>query len=133
MTNESTIIVVAVIVFVIAIALFFLLREINCWYFKINERILLQKEIIALLKNIAPNNTQNETTLKEESNKENLNDLTHALSSDEKELVNEILKKGFKEGDKIIMHKSLKNILKVTEIEWHSYGSYQKDWIILKQ
>lgn len=34
------------------ILLFFILREVVCWYYKINERIDLQKQQIALLKKI---------------------------------------------------------------------------------
>jgi len=47
----------AVIVVVIAIVIFLVCRELNCWYFKINAHISLmekviknQEEIIALLK-----------------------------------------------------------------------------------
>ena len=50
--NNNTIIIIA-----ICIGMFFLLREVVCWYFKINQRVKLQiesnaqqKEIINLLK-----------------------------------------------------------------------------------
>lgn len=36
----------------IVIVVFLLLREVNCWYFKINDRIALEKERNALLKEI---------------------------------------------------------------------------------
>ena len=37
---------------VIVIAIFLLFREVNCWYFKINDRISLEKERNELLKKI---------------------------------------------------------------------------------
>lgn len=36
----------------IAIGIFFALREVFCWYYKINERIHLQKETNRLLKEL---------------------------------------------------------------------------------
>ena len=55
MTGESTIVVIgAGVVFILV----FLMREVSCWYFKINEQISLQKEIIDLLKNIEKNTTR---------------------------------------------------------------------------
>jgi preprotein translocase subunit SecF len=41
-----------VIILVIGIILFFLLREVNCWYWKINRHIELQEETNILLKKI---------------------------------------------------------------------------------
>jgi hypothetical protein len=49
------------IALVILIAIFFVLREVNCWYWKINERISLQKEQNLILREIL-------TSLKSESN-----------------------------------------------------------------
>ncbi|RLA91085.1 MAG: hypothetical protein DRG58_00165 [Deltaproteobacteria bacterium] len=45
--NLSTIIIILV-----AIGIFFLLREVNCWYWKINERIILLEEILTRLENL---------------------------------------------------------------------------------
>jgi len=41
MSND---IIVFLVVLGVIIGLFFLLRELNCWYWKINERIFLQKQ-----------------------------------------------------------------------------------------
>ncbi|MFZ4520555.1 MAG: hypothetical protein ACOYNC_02550 [Bacteroidales bacterium] len=55
MTGEFTIVAIgAGVVFILA----FLMREVSCWYFKINEQISLQKEIIDLLKSIEKNTTR---------------------------------------------------------------------------
>lgn len=42
-----------ILLILLFIALFFLCRELLCWYWKVNERINNQKEIIRLLKKIA--------------------------------------------------------------------------------
>lgn len=42
-----------IIIFLVAVGLFFLLREVNCWYWKINERISLMKQNNDLLKKIS--------------------------------------------------------------------------------
>lgn len=44
------------LVFGIVIVVFLLFREVNLWYFKINEGIELQKETVRLLKVISGNN-----------------------------------------------------------------------------
>ena len=41
-----------IVVIAIAVLLFFVCREIICWYFKINERIRLLEEQNALLKKL---------------------------------------------------------------------------------
>ncbi len=54
--NDSiTIFVIAIAVFII---LFLALREVNCWYWKINERIGLQKETNSLLQKMLLSNAQ---------------------------------------------------------------------------
>ncbi|MBW1917578.1 MAG: hypothetical protein JRI57_06095 [Deltaproteobacteria bacterium] len=40
------------IIILLAIGIFFLLREVNCWYWKINERIILLEEILTRLENM---------------------------------------------------------------------------------
>lgn len=42
------------------IVAFILLREFNCWYWKINERIKLQKEVVELLKKLEANNDRDQ-------------------------------------------------------------------------
>ena len=43
-----------IIALLIAIVLFLLLREVNCWYFKINKRIELMEETNELLRLLIP-------------------------------------------------------------------------------
>jgi hypothetical protein len=40
------------ITIVILVVIFLLLREVNCWYWKINDRVKLQKEILNELRSI---------------------------------------------------------------------------------
>jgi hypothetical protein len=47
MSGSDTIIIM---VLLIAIVLFFLLREVNCWYFKINERAKIANEQLEVSK-----------------------------------------------------------------------------------
>jgi hypothetical protein len=42
-----------ILLILLFIALFFLCRKLLCWYWKVNERINNQKEIIRLLKKLA--------------------------------------------------------------------------------
>ena len=51
--DNTTQIVLIVILSVIAILIIYLLRELGCWYWKINERVKLQEKQIALLEKIA--------------------------------------------------------------------------------
>ena len=47
MTHEQ--IMNTLLVFAICIAVFGVIRELICWYFKINKRVLLQEKILAEL------------------------------------------------------------------------------------
>jgi uncharacterized membrane-anchored protein len=49
------------LVFGIVIVVFLLFREVNLWYFKINESIELQKETVRLLKVISGENNNDDT------------------------------------------------------------------------
>ncbi len=51
--------------FILTIILYFLLRELNCWYWKINRRIELQQETNALLKKILERQPKPEEPKKE--------------------------------------------------------------------
>lgn len=58
---ENAIVTVLVIV-VVLLLLFLILREVMCWYWKVNERILLQKETNRLLRKLIDNNESNPKT-----------------------------------------------------------------------
>lgn len=50
---------------VLLIILYFILRELNCWYWKINQRIELQKETNDLLRKLVNNQAKPVLTKKE--------------------------------------------------------------------
>ncbi|MFZ4740071.1 MAG: hypothetical protein ACOYLE_02785 [Bacteroidales bacterium] len=59
-------ITVLLITIIVLIVIFFLMREVNCWYWKINKRIALmeeQNELLKVLVNINKINTPNETSI----------------------------------------------------------------------
>ena len=53
--------ITALIVLGIALVLFFLLREVNCWYFKINRHIELQEENNRLMRKLVEQTALNKT------------------------------------------------------------------------
>lgn len=55
---ENNYIQYLVIILVVTIALFFILREVNCWYWKINQRIKLMEEQNRLLNLLVNQNTE---------------------------------------------------------------------------
>ena len=50
---DETVLILVLVVAGVLIGMFFLFREIFCWYYRINERVDLQKETNRLLKKIA--------------------------------------------------------------------------------
>jgi hypothetical protein len=133
MENPSQIIIVLFVCVAILIAAFLILRELNCWYWKINERIKLQKEIIFLLKKLVPQGESDITSSVKEIQLDPKKKIFDSLTDEEKQIIDELRMQGLGIGDKIIMHKTLRNILKVSSKEWKSYGSFQSEWIILIQ
>lgn len=131
MVTLSTFIIYLLITLAIVLVLFLLLRELNCWYWKINERINLQKEILSYLKKIANPEVSGENISKNESEELTNKGMLNSLSEEEKQIIDDFRMKGLGFGEKIIIHKTLRNILKVSAKDWKSYGNYQNDWIII--
>jgi len=110
-----------ILIIIVVVILFFLFREVNCWYWKINKRIKLQEDIILHLKIISNSiNDQNENT-KNEISKNDIN-----LTDDEKRIIDSF---EIKEGEKIIIHKRLRNIIKVSEKDQRRLQ--MEDWIVV--
>ncbi len=59
----------AIIVLIVLIALFLILREVNCWYWKINRRIELMEEQNKLLNQLLNNPSPNKTNYSGNTNK----------------------------------------------------------------
>lgn len=62
---EDKLIHYQILAIILAIILYFLLRELNCWYWKVNKRIELQEETNALLKKILERQPKPEEPKKE--------------------------------------------------------------------
>ena len=131
MYTSNEIILYFLLGLIILIALFFALRELNCWYWKINERIKLQKEILFYLKKLVPPETIDKKIISETPSADPIKTFLDTLTKEEKEIIDDLRMKGLGIGEKIIIHKNLRNIIKVTSKEWKSYGEYQRDWIII--
>ena len=125
--------VLAIIVLVVAFVLFLILRELNCWYWKINQRISLMEEQNLLLKkifsNLVPSSSNeidsnpasnNVDTI--ESNKINLNNLVNDvfdnLSEKEKQKVDEFIKYGIYKGHILAIHRISRDIHRFNPNEW---------------
>lgn len=84
----DNIVITIIVILVGVILLFIILREVVCWYYKINERIELQKQQISLLKKIL---YEKEFVLRsEESNnqvitKKDIEETSNAETNTEKE------------------------------------------------
>lgn len=71
----------------LAIVLYFVLRELNCWYWKINKRIELQEETNRLLKKIIENNTKEVIIRKEDVS------LTEQISVNNPKVMDDLIEK----------------------------------------
>ena len=56
MDNSGYIILLVLVVTLMFLAFLFLIRELICWYYKINERLEVQYEILEKLKEISTKN-----------------------------------------------------------------------------
>lgn len=67
--GSNDIIIYGFIGLVVLIVIFLLFRELNCWYWKINEKIALQKETNSLLGKISRQLDTNDKTSKQMTDK----------------------------------------------------------------
>lgn len=131
---ESTIYIIFALI--IGIVVFLVLRELNCWYWKINESIKLKEKQNLLLERIlfqlggAIEPDFEQAVSKE---KESDNPLFSELSEEEREQVEKFLKFGLKEGEKLVINKKTRQVDRFDQKEWAEIVSkYQEsDWIIL--
>jgi len=136
MDSFSTIII-SVVVFV---AVFLILREVFCWYWKINERISLQQEQNGILKKILrelERQSDQGTTPRDEKNTSYSSDDTSdeedidslVLTADEQKKVDSFIKFGIKPGERLAINKTTRNIDRFDIDEWKN--TKQSEWIIL--
>lgn len=80
-----------IILLVIAIALFFILRELNCWYWKINQRIKLMEEQNRLLNLLVKQNESSDNRNRNEGNKTTDNAKTAETKETSDAIIQEIV------------------------------------------
>ena len=149
---ENTLLTI-IIVIVILMVVFLVLREVNCWYWKINERISLQQEQNSVLKKILeelkndPKSKQISTssknkgdynmdkTLDIEEDEEKLGskdeDMIYdiELTTNEQKQVDAFIKYGIKPGERLAINKTTRIIDRFDDKEWNKLD--QNEWIIL--
>ena len=84
--------VIFIVGFVILFIIFLILREINCWYWKINRRIQISEETNMLLQKIEDHLSKGNSTYKPEENDEGKDDDdidNYDINEQEKELQRE--------------------------------------------
>lgn len=105
-------------ILIVLIIVFLLIRELNCWYWKINERIKLQKDTNFLLRKIL--------------NKLNNDDFSVQLTDEEKKLSDQI-EKNITHGEKIIVNIISREIKKVSPEQWAFKYNKDGNWVIIHE
>ena len=136
------IIIIAIIVLGV---IFLLLREVNCWYWKINERIshterqnlLLEKilqHISGEIPTISTNNSMRPDTEKDEIKIDPFhNNIYDNLAEQEKKEADVFINYGLKNGDRLVINKKDRNIDRFDEKEWDKIVKNLKkdEWLII--
>ena len=131
--------IVIIVTLVALIILFLIFREIICWYWKINERVKLQKKQNALLENILrvlqgdePIEIENEKNVEtqESAKAEEKNVLNGVeLTKDEDVRVKAFVRHGFKPDERLVMNKKTREITRFDAKEWSKEN--HEEWTIL--
>ncbi|NOZ45588.1 MAG: hypothetical protein GXO79_02280 [Chlorobi bacterium] len=139
----SIILITIVIVFVV----FLILREVNCWYWKINERVNLQykevdglsqilKELKKLNQGLNVNDDflefhSNENVVAGENYKNDNQDIDEfSLSNNEKKRVREYIKSGLNPNEKLVINRYSREIKKINMKDLDNIN--KKEWIVIK-
>ena len=138
-----------IVVIVVLAGVFLILREVNCWYWKINERTALQIEQNELLKKILhellvdnksiqkPKQTVKDgKSYSAKSDKEAKDDAENnqlsndfELNTEEQKQVDAFMKFGIMQGERVVINKETREIDKINDLEWSKVD--QREWIIL--
>lgn len=150
MDNILTIILIGI---VITIVVLLILREVNCWYWKINERVNLQykevdglKQILNELKELRklqqlnqrlnvnddfPESHSDENGVAGENHKDDDQDIDEfSLSNEEKKRVREYIKSGLKSDEKLVVNRYSREIKKIKVKDLDNIN--KKEWIVIK-
>ena len=129
----GTYLIYLIIILVFLIGLFLLFRELVCWYWKINERIKQQNEIILLLKQLIVKENSKESPTHYLPEKSITRSTDDQLTEEEKIILNNLKNISLKEGEKIILNKTTRKIRKVSKDEWILKFSRDNQWEILEE
>lgn len=136
-------IVVIIVTLVSLIILFLIFREVICWYWKINERIKLQKKQNDLLANIlqalqgdAPIEIENQiddekSVEAKKPDKPEEKQVFNGIELSKKEIarVHVFVTYGIKPDERLVMNKKNREIIRFNEKEWSKAD--QDVWMIL--
>lgn len=132
---------------IVSIAFFLLVREILCWYWKINQSISIQQDILnaletqnTILKKTLEyqTNQQQSTSTKIETEKKNIDtNKEEIIKFSEKEEIEiaKFLKFGLKTGERLVIHKQTRKIDRFNEEEWNKILKKfeQDEWFIIEE
>jgi hypothetical protein len=134
MNDSSTFFLITILVLIV---LFFLLRELNCWYWKINKRIDLLERQNFLIEKIF-NHLTGGTTIESPEELKKISDkvkdnIISKLSDEERREYDKFINFGLQPGEKLVIHKKKRNIDRFTKEEWNGilYKNQENDWQIL--
>lgn len=134
-------------VILLSVVIFLIFREVFCWYWKINERVELQKRQNTLLESILAelkNESQSSFFQTEDGNNVNtkVNKVSKKggsrneemifdieLTTNEQKEVDAYVNFGIKSGELLVINKNTRKIEKLTNKEWEKLD--QSQWIIL--
>ena len=143
---ENSLLTILIVV-VILIVIILIIREVNCWYWKINERVELQKRQNTLLESILAelkNESQSSFFQTEDGNNVNtkVNKVSKKggsrneemifdieLTTNEQKEVDAYVNFGIKSGELLVINKNTRKMEKLTNKEWEKLD--QSQWIIL--
>lgn len=146
---DSAISTILIVIAILAI-IFLILREVMCWYWKINDRISLQKEQNLILKRILDElrnepKTKKKTHTKKETNNYTSNSLDNEeadevienediiydieITDEEQKQVDAFIKFGLNPGQRIVINRNSRKIDRLDDVEWNKVD--QSEWIIL--
>lgn len=124
---------VLIIFLVIIIVLFIIFRELNCWYWKINERLELQKETVSLLRQLVSKNSENGNLNSVNQTKNYEKKALELLSDDERLILATLKNQILKKGDRVIFNISTRKLIKVNHEEWALKYMKDNNWEVISE
>ena len=128
-----------IVVLLALILLFFFLREVNCWYWKINERIELAHRqnmlLDKILHHVAGESSSSKIIVNAESIINEQDDVYNTMTELEKNEADKFIKYGLKNGDSLVINKKTRKIDRYDQNEWEGIkiNHQQDEWLIISK